>query len=263
MNYLIVTEYNGLNYNGWQSQSNPKKSKKVKTIESELLKAINIVTKFNPKLFVSGRTDAGVHAMNQVANFKLPFYYDIIKLKASLNGILPTDISIKNIEIVHDSFHSTFDTISKTYLYKINSEFKSSLLFGYSWFVKEKLNLELMKETANIFLGRNNFINFAKREKGRYSFNYYRVVSDIRIYQKNYGFDIFVEGEGFLRHMVRRIVGAIITCGSGKINTKYIAYMLNEKSLVSDIGPVKLNVLNAPPCGLFLYSVKYKHKNYC
>ena len=270
MNYLIVAEYNGLNYNGWQSQNKPKKSKKVKTIESELLKAINIVTKFNPKLFVSGRTDAGVHAMNQVANFRLPFYYDMIKLKTSLNGILPTDISIKNIEIVHDSFHSTFDAISKTYLYKINSGFKSSLLFGYSWFVKEKLNLGLMKETASIFLGRNNFVNFTKREKGRHLFNYYRVVSDIKIYQKNYGFDIFVEGEGFLRHMVRRIVGAIIACGSGKINTEYIACMLNKKNSASDIGQARRNsgaahsnLLNAPPCGLFLYSVKYKHKNYC
>lgn len=256
MNYLIVAEYNGLHYNGWQSQNNPKKSGKVKTIESELLEAINIVTKFNPKLFVSGRTDAGVHALNQVANFKLPFYYDIVKLKASLNGILPVDISIKNIEIVHDSFHATFDTISKIYLYKVNSGFKSSLLFGYSWFVKEKLNLELMAEAANLFIGRNNFINFAKREKGRYSFNYYRVIKDVIIYRKNYGFDIFVEGEGFLRHMVRRIVGAIVACGSGKINTGYVAGMLNEKSLAS-------NVLSAPPCGLFLYSVKYKHKNYC
>jgi Pseudouridylate synthase len=74
VNYLIVAEYNGLNYNGWQSQNNPKKSGKVKTIESELLEAIGIATKFEPKLFVSGRTDAGVHALNQVANFKLPFY---------------------------------------------------------------------------------------------------------------------------------------------------------------------------------------------
>ena len=256
MNYLIVAEYNGLNYNGWQSQNNPKKSGKVKTIESELLEAIGIVTKFEPKLFVSGRTDAGVHALNQVANFKLPFYYDIVKLKASLNGILPPDISVKNIEIVHDSFHSTIDTVSKTYLYKINSGFKSSLLSGYSWFIKEKLNLELMKETAKIFTGRNNFINFTKREKEKHLINYYRVVNDIRICRKNYGFDIFVEGEGFLRHMVRRIVGAIIACGSGKANTGYIADMLNGKSLAGE-------VLNAPPCGLFLYSVKYRHKNYC
>ncbi|MCL4542635.1 MAG: tRNA pseudouridine synthase A [Deltaproteobacteria bacterium] len=257
MNYLFVLEYNGLNYNGWQNQNNPKNPNAVKTIENELLKAIRIATKFNPKLFVSGRTDAGVHALNQVANCQLPFYYDTARLKVSLNGILPADISIKNIEIVHDSFHSTFDTISKTYLYKINSEFRSPLLFGYSWFVKERLNLVLMKEVANIFTGRNNFINFAKKEKGRHPFDYYRMISDIGIYQKDYGFDIFVEGEGFLRHMVRRIAGAIVACGSGKVNTEYIiTLMLSGKSLAS-------KALNAPPWGLFLYSVRYEHKNYC
>lgn len=260
MNYLFVIEYNGLNYNGWQSQNNPEKTSKVKTIESELSKAIGIVTKFNPRLLVSGRTDAGVHAVNQVANCKLPFYYDTVKMKASLNGILPVDISIKNIEVVHDSFHATFDAVSKIYLYKVNSGFKSSLLAGYSWFIKAKLNLKLMDEAANIFVGRNNFINFTKREKEKYSVNYYRVIKNISIYRKNYGFDIFVEGEGFLRHMVRRIAGAIISCGSGKINTKYIADMLNEKKMIS--GAVRFNLLCAPPYGLFLYSVKYRHKNY-
>lgn len=256
MNYLAVIEYCGTNYEGWQSQTGTEGRRGGKTVENEINKAIKIFTGTETKLLVSGRTDAGVHALNQVANFKLPFYYDIVKLKASLNGILPPDISVKNIEIVHDSFHSTIDTVSKTYLYKINSGFKSSLLSGYSWFIKEKLNLELMKEAAKIFTGRNNFINFTKREKEKHLINYYRVVNDIRICRKNYGFDIFVEGEGFLRHMVRRIVGAIIACGSGKANTGYIADMLNGKSLAGE-------VLNAPPCGLFLYSVKYRHKNYC
>ncbi len=269
MNYLFVIEYNGLNYNGWQSQNNPEKSRRVKTIENELLRAISIVTKFNTRFFVSGRTDAGVHAVNQVANCSLPFYYDTLKLKASLNGILPLEISIKNIEIIHDLFHATYDTISKIYLYKINSGFKSSLLLGYTWFVKEKLNLKLMDEAANVFVGKHNFINFTKKEKEKYSANYYRTIKDIGIYKKSYGFDIFVEGEGFLRHMVRRIVGAIVSCGSGKIRVEYIMSMLDEINLTSNISSANkqpsaghFNLLCAPPNGLFLYSVKYRHKNY-
>ena len=161
----MVFEYCGTDYNGWQAQNSVKAQPGNKTVESEILKAIKIITKFDVKLFVSGRTDAGVHALNQVANFKLPFYYDLTRFKNALNGILPRDISVKNVEIVHNSFHATYDTISKTYLYKINSGFRSPLLSDKSWFVKEELNIGLMNESADIFLGRNNFFNFAKEKE--------------------------------------------------------------------------------------------------
>ncbi len=260
MNYLIVIEYCGANYNGWQVQNKSSKNHECfeegnKTVENELLKAIRIITKSDVKLSVSGRTDAGVHALNQVANFRLPFYYDLNMLKISLNGVLPRDICVKNIETVHDSFHATYDTISKTYLYKINSGLRSPLLSGMSWFIKEDLNIGLINKSASIFLGRNNFFNFAKREKGKKITNYYKIISDIKICAVDYGFDIFVEGEGFLRHMVRRIVGAIVTCGAGKIGVNSIKEMLDGKNSASGF-PC------APPYGLFLYSVKYKHKVY-
>ncbi|HEC24431.1 MAG TPA: tRNA pseudouridine(38-40) synthase TruA [bacterium] len=256
MNYLIVLEYDGTNFNGWQIQNVIEKTYENKTIEDEISKAISIVTKFNTKLFASGRTDAGVHAMNQVANFKLPFYYDVNKFKISLNGILPSEISVKNMEIVHDSFHATHDTVAKTYLYKINSVSRSPLLSGHSWFVKEELNFGLMSESARVFTGRNNFFNFAKREKKRRIISYYRVISEIKIFRKNYGFDILVNGEGFLRHMVRRIIGAIVSCGTGKTESAHLADMLEGKNL-------SYNVPCAPPCGLFLHSVRYGHKIYC
>ncbi|MHB8232244.1 MAG: tRNA pseudouridine(38-40) synthase TruA [bacterium] len=260
MNYLMVVEYCGTNYKGWQIQNNVKAADNNKTVENEILKAIAIVTKLNTKLFVSGRTDAGVHALNQVANFGLPFYYDLSRFKIALNGILPADISVKNIEIIHDSFHATHDALSKTYLYKINSGFRSPLLSDMSWFIKEELNLELMNKSASIFLGRNNFFNFAKRGKERHFINHYRVVSGIKICRENYGFDIFVEGEGFLRHMVRRMVGAIILCGTGKMDINSLADMLADENYARKHA---CNVLCAPSCGLFLYSVRYKHKIYC
>ncbi len=255
MNYLIVLEYCGTNYNGWQAQ-NDNSVKKNKTIEDEILKAIYAATKCGTKLSVSGRTDAGVHALNQVANFRLPFYYDLDRFKISLNGILPSDISVKNLEIVHDSFHATHDALSKTYLYKINSGYKSPILSDGSWFVKEELNFDIMSESAAIFSGRNNFFNFTKKEKGKNSENYFRVVMGIKICRKNYGFDIFVEGEGFLRHMVRRIAGGIVLCGAGKMSLNNIKRMLaGEKGAYGSVC--------APPCGLFLYSVSYRHKIYC
>ena len=99
MNYLAVLEYCGTNYNGWQLQNNVNAPGGNKTVANEILKAIKIITKLDVKLFVSGRTDAGVHAFNQIVNFKLPFYYDLNKFKIVLNGILPSDISVKNMEI--------------------------------------------------------------------------------------------------------------------------------------------------------------------
>ncbi len=255
MNYLMVIEYCGANYNGWQVQNGAIAKDKNKTIENEILKAIKVVTKFDVKLLVSGRTDAGVHALNQVANFKLPYYYDLNKLKIALNGIMPPDISVKNIEIAHDSFHATRDAVSKTYLYKINSGFKSPLLSGRSWFIKEDLNINLMKESSDIFLGKNNFFNFVKREKGKKSVNYCRVIKEIKICEKSYGLNIFIEGEGFLRNMVRRIVGSLILCGTGKINNFVLRDMLTGENR-------PFNRICAPSCGLFLYSVKYGHKIY-
>jgi tRNA pseudouridine38-40 synthase len=256
MNYLAVFEYCGTNYSGWQAQNNINAPGKNKTVEGEILKAIKIITKLDVKLFVSGRTDAGVHALNQVANFKLPFYYDLNRFKIALNGVLPHDISIKNMEIVHESFHATYDAVSKTYLYKINSGFRSPLLSDRSWFIKEELNINLISESAGIFLGRNNFFNFVKRGKEKRPMNYYRVVKGIEICRKNYGFDILIEGEGFLRHMVRRIVGALILCGTGKMDIYRLTDMLKGENHA-------YNTTCAPSCGLFLHSVRYGHKIYC
>ena len=256
MNYLAVIEYCGTNYEGWQSQKGTVSRRGGKTVENEINKAIKIFTGTDVKLLVSGRTDAGVHALNQVANFKLPFFYDTNKFKIALNGILPRDISIKNIETVHDSFHATRDALSKTYLYKINSGFRSPLLINGSWFVKEELNFELMRRSASIFHGMNDFFNFTKRDRNEKSKNYSRIIAEIRICKNNYGFDIFIEGNGFLRNMVRRMVGSLVFCGAGKTDIDCLKKMLKERNFLC-------NSVCAPPRGLFLRSVKYKHKIYC
>ncbi len=256
MNYLIVIEYDGSRFNGWQIQKN-KSDGNILTIESEILRAIKIVTGQDVRVSASGRTDTGVHALNQVANFKTSFYYDLSRLRQSLNGVLPKDIKIKQIELVHESFHSTLDALSKTYLYKINNGFKSPLMDRRAWYVGERLNAGLMNDAAGVLTGKNNFYNFVKRERGRHMEKYSREIKYITILKKNYGYDIFVEGEGFLRHMVRRIVGSIINCGSGKISPCHIREMLEN---MEENPP---DSLNAPPQGLFLYSVAYRHKIYC
>ncbi|MGC8554099.1 MAG: tRNA pseudouridine(38-40) synthase TruA [Candidatus Acidulodesulfobacterium sp.] len=256
MNYLAVIEYCGTNYEGWQSQTGTVSRSGAKTVENDINKAIKIFTGADTKLLVSGRTDAGVHALNQVVNFKLPFFYDTNKFKIALNGILPHDISIKNIETVHDSFHATRDVLSKTYLYKINSGFRSPMLINSSWFVKEELNFDLMNRAASLFLGMNDFFNFTRKDGNRENKNYNRIITGIKICKESYGYDIFIEGGGFLRNMVRRIVGALIFCGTGKTGIDCLKKMLQERNFIC-------NSVCAPSCGLFLHSVKYKHKIYC
>jgi tRNA pseudouridine38-40 synthase len=261
INYLIILEYDGSNYHGWQIQNNfsvlNNNNIELKTISGEVLRAIKKVTGADTELFVSGRTDAGVHALNQVANFKLPFLLNLVQLKSSLNGVLPqNDISIKGVELVHNSFHATFDTVSKTYLYKLNNGFKSALLSKYSWYIKNNLNFGLMEQASKLFVGNYNFINFAKSDKRKCIEDYFRKITEIKIQKKNYGFDIYMTGEGFLRHMVRRIIGAIVLCGTGKINIERINELLNT-------GKTASNIIKAPPEGLFLYSIKYKHKFFC
>lgn len=256
MNYLLAIEYDGLNYNGWQAQNHSTHLKNVKTIEEELVRAIKIITGYKVKLFASGRTDAGVHALNQVANFKIPFHYDTARFKSSLNGILPADISVKSVEVVHDSFHSTYDAVSKTYLYKINNGYKSPLLLKHSWYIKDKLNPALMREASVLFVGTNNFANFTRKEKEKLNSNYERTITGVSIFPMRYGFDVYFQGKGFLRHMVRRMVGSIVHCGLGRINPESIKSLLDE-------GVTASSPINAPPYGLFLYSVAYSHKIYC
>lgn len=257
MNYLIVLEYRGTSYKGWQAQNVHSSAAAGKTVEGEISRAISIVSGFFPKLLVSGRTDAGVHALNQVANFELPFLLNLEKFRLSLNGILPRDISVKSVEIIHDSFHATRDVVSKTYLYKINHGFESPLLSGLSWFVKDGLNLGLMLEASAVFKGRHDFSNFSKIDAERRGGNNFRTITNLNISGVSGGFDILVEGEGFLRHMVRRIVGSIILCGTGKFKASEVSRMLAEKAPSGGN-----NVLQAPSCGLFLYSVRYPHKIY-
>lgn len=252
MNYLIAIEYDGSNYHGWQIQRRLSGEEKT-TVSGKLIEAIYKITGIQPVLYASGRTDAGVHALNQVANFHIPYAYDLFRFKIAINGVLPPDISVKHIEFVHDSFHATNDVISKVYLYRINSGFKSSILRNYSWYVKDALNFELIKEASQYFIGCHNFINFAKKEKNRSADLYWRTITDIKIIKKGFGFDIMIEGRGFLRHMIRRIVGAIISYGAGKTGGHSLVNLLNGDKRAFPASA-------APARGLFLYSVEYKHK---
>ncbi len=142
-NYKMILQYDGTGYSGWQIQEN------AKTIQQEIINAIKIILKEEVNLIGSGRTDAGVHALGQVANFRTEKEIDLYKFQFSLNSLLPQDISVLSIEKVRESFHSRFDAKKRTYIYLI-SQFKSPFYKNYSFFYPQKIDLEIINNLSKI-----------------------------------------------------------------------------------------------------------------
>ena len=159
-NLRLEIEYDGTRYNGWQIQRENKDSRhKPKTIQEALESTLRKILQEKIRLIVSGRTDSGVHAKAQVANFKTKSPIELWKLQKALNALLPKDISISKVEDVSLSFNSRFEAKSKIYRYTIlNSKSPSALLKNYTYFYSYPLNINLMRKEAKILLGRHNKI---------------------------------------------------------------------------------------------------------
>lgn len=237
---IITLEYDGANYYGWQFQ------KGQITIQEAIEKALFTIFKKKIRVTGAGRTDAGVHARNQIAHFDIPTY-DVNKLKNSLNGLLERDIRVKNIQIGKADFHSRFDARSRRYCYYI-SQFPTALYRNYSWQVSSPLNLTLMQEAA-LFIGlTQNFKSFCK------------VKSEVKnyqctIYQSRWFFSeallvYEIEANRFLHGMIRAMVGSMVEVGNGKIN-------LSEFKAIIGAGDRTLVKTSAPAQGLFLEWISY------
>lgn len=241
-NILIVIEYDGTNYSGWQKQLN------APSIQEEVEKAIFKITKKQTEIFGSGRTDAKVHALGQVANFHTDCTIPTEKIAIALNSVLPDDIVIlKSIEVSND-FHARYSAKKKTYIYRVlNTEIKRPLERNYACHVREKLDIEAIKNMAKLLIGEHDFKAFSSR--GSSAKTTIRTIYDIKITKEN---DIIVfefTGNGFLYNMVRIIVGTLIELG--KNSSKYDI----KKAL--DTGDRKYAGPTALPQGLFLKKVSY------
>lgn len=251
-NIKLTIEYDGTNYNGWQRQSS-----RFKTIQEEIEKAIKKITGRNPKLYGSGRTDSGVSAKGQVANFHTNSNLSLEKLRRGLNAVLPRDISIIKTEEVSKSFHSRFDAKSKIYRYTIlNRNSQSPFLNRFCLHIPCKLNLSLMKKEAKILSGRRNFRAFAAsgklacRQAGKEK-STIRTIKRISVSKnEDSTITINIEADGFLYNMVRNIVGTLIEVGRGKFPPGSMKRILNAKDRTR-AGPT------APAHGLCLMEVRY------
>ena len=239
----LKIEYDGTNYCGWQKQPNEK------TIQGEIEEAIERATGQKVEVFGSGRTDAGVHALDQTAHFDIEGPIPTEKLVSILNRQLPYDIVIKNAIEVANDFHSRFSIKRKTYLYKIkNSQTKDAFVANRVAYVKDKLNIKKMKEAGKLLIGKHDFRGFCSANTTSQTFD--REIYSIKIINKKE--DVFVEvcGNGFLYNMVRIIVGTLVDYSLGKITLNDIKEALEKGDRIK-VGQTM------PPQGLYLKETTY------
>ena len=241
MNILLVIEYDGTNYSGWQKI--PGKS----TIEGVLETKLSRILNENINITGASRTDAGVHALGQAANFKTDKTADPQKLKKSLNRMLPKDIAIKKAENVPEKFNARHSAKSKTYRYFIcNSKNPQVFKRNYSLHFREKLNLTAMRKAAKYIVGTHDFKCFSAQEERTKT---RRTIKEIKIAKSGKYIHIDFTGNSFLRRMVRVLAGFLLNIGAGKIQP------LDVKRAFS--GKFKFSPLAAPAQGLFLIKVNY------
>jgi tRNA pseudouridine38-40 synthase len=243
-NIRLVIEYDGTNYHGWQIQPNATSIQE--TIEDRLQK----ITQEEIRLIAAGRTDAGVHAVEQVANFSTNSQLDINNIQRGLNSLLPPDIAIKQISEAEQDFHSRYSAKSKIYRYVIlNRRFPSPLYRNFSWFIPFKLDIKEMKSAVQCLIGEHDFSSF--KASGCNSHNPIRELYGISLDKDPKGFIIFeIEANAFLKQMVRNIVGTMVDVGKGKIGVSEFEEILRAKDR-------KKAGITAPPQGLFLVKIKY------
>lgn len=241
-NIKITMQYDGSKYCGWQKQPDSL------GIQGTIEQAIYEITKENVKIIGSGRTDAGVHALGQVANFKINSLIPVQKIPNALNAKLPKDISIVKSEEVDEEFHSRYNAKGKRYRYLIyNSEYRSPLYKNISYHVKYDIDFEKMCEEAKELIGTHDFYGFMS--SGSSVKDTVRTIYDVSL-KKQEDLIIFeVEGNGFLYNMVRIIVGTLVDIGRGRIK-EGMCEVINAKSRTK-CGHT------APAHGLFLKKVDY------
>jgi tRNA pseudouridine38-40 synthase len=243
-NFKIIIEYDGTSYHGWQRQQNEY------TVQGEIEKALFTMTGKKIALTASGRTDAGVHALGQVANFNCDTDLSSQAFQNGLNSLTRDDIVIISCNIVDENFHSRFDAKSKTYNYRIlNRDLPVAINRQYAWFIKKKLDLDAMQLSVRHIIGAHDFKAFEGTGSPRSHTT--RRVFKAEIAEQGNGLIVFeIKADGFLRFMVRNIVGTLVDVGLGKITSDDFKEILLSKDR-------SMAGATAPPQGLFLMKVKY------
>ncbi|MDR3624850.1 MAG: tRNA pseudouridine(38-40) synthase TruA [Chlamydiales bacterium] len=245
-NIILTVAYDGTHYLGWQ------KNQEGKSIEEALEKTLSQILQEKIILQAASRTDAGVHANEQIVNFFSSHHIEPKKLQMSLNALLPKDITIINVHPALTHFHPTLDCIAKEYHYYIcNHHYQLPFHRNYSWHYFYPLELPLMQRSASLLIGKHDFATFCNTKKNEVYTHTVRNLTSIEIIplpQNRICFKIV--GENFLYKMVRNIIGTLVYIGNGKIPINKLSRIL-ESCDRTQAG------ITAPAHGLFLHKVYY------
>jgi tRNA pseudouridine38-40 synthase len=250
MNYKLTIQYDGTDFHGWQMQS------ELRTVQGELTRALSLLEGQDIVVHGSGRTDAGVHAEGQVASVNLQREITPEKLRAAINGNVEKDVRVMKVEVVPDDFHARYSALEKTYRYRIvNGPVISPFWLRYAHQEARALDLRHMEECAKLFLGGHEWSAFSSAQSDAESKvrNVTRcdVTEAIDSDTNSRVVEITVSAAGFLRYMVRSIVGTLLAVGRGEMDCALLDRAIKE-------GDRSLVGATAPAHGLTLVSVRYE-----
>ena len=242
MRYFITFSYDGSCFNGFQRQNG------LKTVQGSLESALTSLNGSLVSICASGRTDKGVHALMQCAHFDLDREVKAYNLKKYLNNSFDGEIYVKEVSLVSDSFHARYDVKSKVYSYYINMGEFSPVNRNYQYQYCKGLDVSLMKKVSMCLVGKHDFRAFCTDSKDKE--NCVRTIYNIEFDMIGYILKITFVGDGFLRKMIRNIVGSLIEVGSLKKDVSYVSDVLESNFRGG-------NLKCAPACGLYLEKVNY------
>jgi len=240
--YKLFIEYDGTHFSGWQKQPEER------TVEGVIEQALSTLFQSEVDVIGQGRTDAGVHALQQVAHVDLPDLYDEGRIIHAMRGLLPADVTIYGVEKTEAEFHSRFDAIFRTYIYRVSYR-PIPLDRHKTWYTHLNCDMKLLEKCADQLKGEHDFLQFCIPNEDLHLTTRCNI-SDSIWYKKEGVFIYSITGNRFLRHMVRRLVGTMIQVSAGKTSTTQFEKMLSNPD-------DNIAAYTAPAHGLTLKSVEY------
>jgi tRNA pseudouridine38-40 synthase len=249
MNYKLTLQYDGTDFHGWQAQSGER------TVQGELARALALLEGREVVVHGAGRTDAGVHAEGQVASVRLTREMEPGRLRAAMNGNLARDVRVAEASEAADDFHARYSALGKTYVYRVfNAPVMSPFLSRFALHEARALDAERMRGAARLFVGRHDWTAFsAAQSEAR---TRVRSVTGLEVAEQLDGrgrgrlIEIRASADGFLRYMVRSVVGTLLAVGRGEADEALIRRAI-------ETGDRSLAAATAPPHGLTLVEVRY------
>lgn len=243
MRIKCIVSYDGSAYIGWQTQAG------LHSVQAQIEKALAIIHKRTISIHASGRTDAGVHALGQVFHFDTELQITEQKWKQAINGLLPSDIWIKRVELVDESFHARHSCVKKTYEYRFSFGEYDVHRAKYCTQLRYPVDIASMQQASEIFIGTHDFGSFNTNGLDERPYQI-RTIEQIELLQEDAEYILRFTGTGFLRYMVRMLVGSLLEVGRGRLDQETLQQWLNNPDKTSCRH-------NAPAQGLYLKEVFY------